>query len=108
MRPGAALVAETVNPQNLTVFSGSFYADPTHVKPVHPAMLKTLLGIIGYRNIDLIFSVPTAPENRCQPLPVADIADADLRAVAAVVNENFRKVNDVLFGFANYAVVGLR
>ncbi|MBE7559231.1 methyltransferase domain-containing protein [bacterium] len=108
LSPGAALVAETVNPQNLTVFSGSFYADPTHIKPVHPAMLKRLLGIIGYRSIDLIFSVPTAAEDRCRMLPVGEIADPELRALAAVVNENFRKVNDVLFGFANYAVVGLR
>ena len=48
VRPGGKVIIETVNPQSLYVFARSFYLDPTHVRPVHPAYLEFLFREAGF------------------------------------------------------------
>lgn len=48
LAPGGLLLLETPNPESLNVSTWTFLMDPTHVKPVPPALLKFLVDQIGF------------------------------------------------------------
>jgi O-antigen chain-terminating methyltransferase len=48
LAPGGLLILETPNPENLAVGTESFYLDPTHVRPLPPALLAFLPEFHGF------------------------------------------------------------
>lgn len=48
MQPGALLAIETPNPECLAIFATHFYLDPTHTRPVPPALLAFYLEETGF------------------------------------------------------------
>ena len=48
LQPGGFLVLETPNPENLSVGAHTFYMDPTHERPIPPALLGFLPRHYGY------------------------------------------------------------
>lgn len=48
LRPGGVLVLETPNPENVRVGAHTFWLDPTHLKPVPPLLIETLLRDVGF------------------------------------------------------------
>jgi O-antigen chain-terminating methyltransferase len=38
--PGGLLILETPNPENLVVGACTFWYDPTHIRPLPPAMMR--------------------------------------------------------------------
>ena len=53
LRPGAKVAFETPNPECLAIFSTHFYLDPTHTRPVPPALLVFYLEETGFGQIDV-------------------------------------------------------
>ncbi|MDQ6614003.1 MAG: class I SAM-dependent methyltransferase [Actinomycetota bacterium] len=97
LRAGGRLVMETVNPQSLSVFANSFYIDPTHERPVHPAYLEFLCRQIGFATVELDWRSWPADSDRLTPAHgEPDAAD------------NIDKLNQVLFGPGDYAVIAAR
>lgn len=98
--PGGILVAETPNPASLIVLGNSYILDPTHVRPLHPSLLSFLCERAGFRSVRLEFYSPAEGYH----LPRLDLP-ADAPAWAASADEAFARLNDVLFGPQEYAVV---
>lgn len=48
LRPGGLLILETPNPENLSVGASSFYLDPTHERPLPPALLDFAVDFGGF------------------------------------------------------------
>lgn len=48
LKQNGLLVLETCNPLTLGIYCYGFYIDPTHTKPVHPAMLKFMAEYCGF------------------------------------------------------------
>ncbi len=48
LRPGGLLIFETPNPENLTVGASSFYLDPSHERPLPPALLAFAVEFGGF------------------------------------------------------------
>ncbi len=46
--PGGLLILETPNPENIAVGANSFYTDPTHTRPLPPALLSFLPEFVGF------------------------------------------------------------
>lgn len=101
LRPGGKVIVETVNPQSLYVFAHAFYADPTHTTPVHPAYLTFLFREAGFAEVDIDWRSPPAESETLLQV------DGD-GAVGEVVNENVRRLNNLLFGPQDYALIATR
>lgn len=103
--PGGVFVVETVNPLCLTVFSGAFYLDPTHTKPVHPHLLAFLCEAVGFREVRFAYASPYAPEAKLQPVDRFHRLEKFEDAFVDVVNNNIERLNELLYGHQDYAVI---
>ena len=100
LRPGGVFIAETPNPAALIVLATSFILDPTHIRPLHPGLLVFLCESAGFSSVELKFFDPATQFHL--PLVAEDESTPD---VVRQVNAGFRRVNDVVFGAQDYAVV---
>ncbi len=101
IRRGGALVLETPNPTNLVVGAAEFYLDLTHRRPIHPLALSHLVESLGFVDVELRNLQPAEPELL---LRLTSGSTGDL----ATENENWRRLNDLLFGPRDYAVIATR
>jgi 2-polyprenyl-3-methyl-5-hydroxy-6-metoxy-1,4-benzoquinol methylase len=53
LQRGGLLVVETPNPERLAIFATHFYLDPTHQRPVPPALLVFYLEEAGFGGIEV-------------------------------------------------------
>jgi O-antigen chain-terminating methyltransferase len=100
LRPGAALLLETPNPECLAIFARSFFVDFSHVRPLHPAAMQFLLESRGFASVDVELSAPVEEGVSVAALGGDDgSTPAELRrAVASLVR--------LVYGHQDYAVVG--
>ncbi|HLE43050.1 MAG TPA: class I SAM-dependent methyltransferase, partial [Methylomirabilota bacterium] len=106
LRPGAVLLCETPNPACLTVFSGAFYVDLTHVKPIHPQAAVFVFEAVGFHHVEVRYVNPYPPEIKLQPLEPFWYMRRYEEAFLQPINDNLARLNDVLWGAQDYAVIG--
>ena len=107
LRPGSKLVLETINVASWCAFFQSYVRDITHVRPLHPETLKYLVTASGFQKVDVTYRSPCAEQNKLEPLPNSAIEEPT-REFALTLNRNVEKLNGLLFGDQDYAVVGER
>jgi SAM-dependent methyltransferase len=90
LRPGGVLVAETINPLSPLALR-NYYADLTHAQPLVPETLELLARQAGFGSVELRYL--NAPEER--------LAEPDDPVIAA----NVSRLNELLFGPLDYAIV---
>jgi SAM-dependent methyltransferase len=102
LRPGGVFAAETPNPLSLVALA-NFTADLSHDRPLHPATLSFLARQAGFRKVELRFlSEPSEAERlRLVPLPEG----RDLASAKDALDANVNRLNDVVFGPQDYAVL---
>lgn len=89
LKPGAAFIAETPNPECLAIFATHFYIDPTHTRPIPPALLAFYFEEAGFGRIEV---VRLAPASESMP------ALSDLPT----------SVREAFFGSLDYACIGIK
>lgn len=55
MRKDGMIILETPNPVNVNVGAGSFYLDPTHIRQIHPELLKFLAEENEFTDIQIAY-----------------------------------------------------
>jgi O-antigen chain-terminating methyltransferase len=107
LQPGALIALETINPACWVAFFESYIRDITHVRPLHPDTLKFLVVAAGFERVDVHYRSPVSESGRLQridteglPAPLADLADT--------INGNVDRLNQRLFTYLDYAVIGTR
>ncbi len=106
LRPGSAIVLETINPACWVAFFESYIRDITHVRPLHPETLKYLLVASGFEQVDVRYMAPYPEADKLQPLTRP--ADTTLADWAETINANATKINRLLFTYLDYAAIGRR
>ena len=105
LKYGYYIVAETVNPLSFFSFA-NFYIDLTHVRPVHPATLRFLLGSVGYRGVEVRFFSPVPDEDRLNRVNPEEKTKELMGISSEIYNQNVDMINNVLYGAQDYAVIG--
>lgn len=106
LQPGAWFLAETINPTCLTTFSGAFYADPTHYKPVHPKALEYFYTAAGFTELQTVFSAPVPADAKLKPVRETAPIDPTTKDLVSQINANLDRLNSVLYNFGNFAMAG--
>lgn len=101
LRRGGKVIVETLNPQSLYIYARAFYVDPTHHNPIHPAYLTFLFKEAGFEGVDIDWRSPPADRE------VLEQVDGE-EALAAGLNANFSRLNALLFGPQDYALIATR
>ncbi|MBA7483960.1 hypothetical protein ES707_19477 [subsurface metagenome] len=92
LRPEGLLILETVNPESVYGLRW-FFMDFTHNKPLFADMIRFMLTKTGFRDIDVRL---TSPVESWKQLGIVGHQKAD---------ENFHKLNNLVFGYQDYAVM---
>jgi 2-polyprenyl-3-methyl-5-hydroxy-6-metoxy-1,4-benzoquinol methylase len=101
VRRGGRVVVETVNPTSLYTYAHAFWMDPDHVRPVHPNYLRFLFAEAGFATVEQVDRSPVPADESLELMPGDDEASKRL-------NANFERINSLLFGPQDYAVVATR
>ena len=99
--PGSYIIMETPNPMCLAVFTNSFYMDPSHSKPVHPLTLQYLAQKAGFSEVNILFTESSRMPDKI-PLLNGDTEDI------IAFNNEMRRVENMLFGSQDYAIIARR
>jgi SAM-dependent methyltransferase len=101
VRPGGKVVVETVNPRSLYTYAHAFWIDPDHVRPVHPDFLEFLFGEAGFSVVRREYRTPVRESDALELLPGDD-------EVTKRLNANFERINALVFGPQDYAIIATR
>jgi len=105
LRPGATIILETINVACWVAFFESYIRDITHVRPLHPETLKFLTVAAGFERVDVHFRSPVAEGGRLQHVDSARLP-RELADVARAINANVDRLNERMFTYLDYAVIG--
>ena len=107
LRRGGVLVLETINPACWTAFFESYLRDLTHVRALHPDTLQYLVRASGFRDVSIEYRSPIAEADRLQPVPLpsGDVSPT-IADLLDTFNANVNRLNERLFTYQDYAVIG--
>lgn len=101
LQPDKYLVLETPNIRSLWVLSDVYFRDPSHTLPVHPETYRYLVEVAGFRSVIEECGFPMSED--AQLKTVDGLAAWEL---CSVLNDNFRRLNRLLFADHNVAIIG--
>lgn len=102
LKKGGTFLLETVNVGSAFSFLQVYTRDLTHRTPLHPETLQFLLTASGFQNAKILFTspVPATVPLKLIPEPAND--------TEFLMNENWKKLNKLLFNYQEYAVVAIK
>lgn len=105
LSPKGVLILETPNPLSVVVAARNFWLDPTHVRPVHPESLRLMYELAGFDPVERLDLRPFPANDR---LPEIDLArfPEDQRRLADQVNRLRDRLDEMLFGYQDFGMVG--
>jgi SAM-dependent methyltransferase len=101
LRPGSAIVLETINVASWFAFFSSYIRDITHVRPLHPDTLSYLLTAHGFQEVTVRFSAPYPDRDKLVRVTGEGLLED-------AINANADKLNALLFTDMDYAAIGRR
>ncbi|HZF14117.1 MAG TPA: class I SAM-dependent methyltransferase [Thermoanaerobaculia bacterium] len=104
---GGVLILETPNPLSLVVAARNFWLDPTHRRPVHPESLRLAYELAGFEPIERIDLRPFPADQRLPEIDLAQVP-AEERSLADQVNRLRDRIDELLFGFQDFGMVGTK
>ncbi|MBN1289062.1 MAG: class I SAM-dependent methyltransferase [Actinobacteria bacterium] len=102
LKSGGSIIIETPNPQCLLIFASFFYADLSHIQPIHPETARFLLLSAGFEDVELKFINPVPRNQRLSKVVPAGPEAGE--PWVKELNDNIEKLNTVLFGNMDYVV----
>ena len=104
LRPQGLLLLETVNPRSLVGFLEVYNRDLTHERPLHPDTLSFLAATAGFSEVRVEMRSPVDAATRLREVPREGLPEN----VAEVLNENVARLNALIYGPQEYALIARR
>jgi O-antigen chain-terminating methyltransferase len=108
LEPGGMLVLETVNPLCLYSLVNHYLIDPSHIRPLHPELLRFMVESAGFGRVQVRYLSPTPDEIRLHHHMLSPNASAAEQERITLMNRNIDRLNDLLFGYQDYALLATR
>lgn len=105
LKPGSYLVFETPNTLSLFVLLNTYLRDPTHVQRLHPETYRFIADRQGFREVHLSYSHPVPEELWLTKVSSDERSAGPFQSQLAVLNRNIDRLNEVLYGYQNVAVI---
>lgn len=107
LKQGGIIALETPNPKSIIVSSTNFYLDLSHIKPIHPEALKFLLQSRGYENPEIKYLSPFSANVMLEPIKPQEgtVSYYEVGKGVEQLNKNIKQLNELLYGYQDYAVV---
>lgn len=102
---GGVLILETPNPLSMVVAARNFWLDPTHVRPVHPESLKLMYELAGFDPVERLDLRPFPEKDRLPEIDLAKLPE-DQRPLADQVNRLRDRIDELVFGYQDFGMVG--
>ena len=96
LQPGGIFVVETVNPESFYALRW-FYIDYTHHRPLPFSLTEFLFQYVGFKETQVFWRSP-----------VEGWRQLSVTKKWKIIDDNFHKLNNLLFGFQDYAVRGIK
>lgn len=96
LKPDAYFIAETINPQSLIVFTEAYFMDLSHVRMIHPYTIKFLLESEGFKESSIEYLSKVGD----------DLRIPEINELPTEFNKAINKLNDVVYGYRDYAIIG--
>lgn len=96
LQPGGVLLMETINPTSLHALANHFFADTSHIRPVHPETLKFICQQVGFSVVQV--------EYRSRHSLMSQLDRMDSGPTGAAVTALLRSV----YGFQDYMVLATK
>jgi len=106
LKQDGILILETINPQSVTALARNFFRDPTHTFPVHPDTLKFAMEMKGFVTDPIMFRSPYPADAILSKVDYSPELPARWLALLDQLNDNFSRLNQLLFGYQDFAVIG--
>ena len=104
LAPGGRLLLETVNARSAVAFLEVYIRDLTHEKPLHSETLAFLAAAQGFSEVRIETRAPIPDEGRLHHVEAEGLP----HETARVLNENFQRLNGLLYGPLDYALIARR
>jgi O-antigen chain-terminating methyltransferase len=104
LRAGGLLLLETVNPRSVIGFLEVYNRDLTHQRPLHPDTLSFMAAAAGFTDVRVEMRSPVDAAAQLQPVPLDGLPPR----AAQALNENVARLNALLYGPQEYALLARR
>lgn len=104
VRYGSYFVIETINPLCLSTFS-TFFADLSHIRPIHPHTIRFLLESVGFRDVQCKLLSPFPEASRLNKMEIDSSMRDKEKVCIETMNQNIEKLNSLLYGYQDYAII---
>ncbi|MFB3896564.1 MAG: class I SAM-dependent methyltransferase [bacterium] len=105
MQPNGVIIIETLNPLSYYSYSRNYLLDLTHQRPLHPQALKFLMQCDGFRNVEIKFTSSVALEEMMQGIEIPKELNPEQVVAWGKVNLALAQLNELFFGWQEYAVI---
>ena len=94
-----------MNPRSVVGFLEVYNRDLTHERPLHPDTLRFLAAAAGFTDVRVeMKSAGRAAPRSLQPVPIEGLPER----AAVALNENVARLNALLYGPLEYALLARR
>lgn len=102
---GSYFIAETINPS--CVFASQwFHMDLSHIRLIHPETIKFLLESVGFRDIEIRYLSQVSDKDRLDRFTMSENMTGSEKTYLDIMNKNIDKLNSLLYGYQDYAIIG--
>ncbi len=108
MKKGSHLVIETINPRSFEAVRNAFVLDPTHKTLVHNLTLEFILEEAGFSKVSTNFKSQVPPELGVQKIELTEELILNQRKVLELINQNYQRLEEAVFGCRDYYVTAER
>ena len=99
LKKGGYCIFETPNPCCVSMFTGAFYIDPSHKKPIHPLYLEYIARLAGFTEVEIVFTEGSRTTESLPTIKTSSVDNID------EVNEAINKLSEKIYGSQDYAII---